>query len=163
MGHTQTQAGTLSENVLHAGLNTSVRWLIVHVFENLYKCRVKKIHGKVFSTKYKDIDQTCSSCNATYMYNLLFLKNNLKHIYHQDSSTDPTIYTLLTGWVAYSAGPNKVRSGSAVISPNSWVAHRTTHGGKLGRPDHFLVAQIILTKPNYFDKTKFGSNFAVFL
>ena len=30
------------------------------------------------------------------------------------------------------------------ISPNSWVAHRTTHGGKLGRPNHFLVERIIL-------------------
>ena len=31
------------------------------------------------------------------------------------------------------------------ISPNSWVAHRSTHGGKLGRPNHCLVARIILT------------------
>ena len=31
------------------------------------------------------------------------------------------------------------------ISPNSWVAHRATHGGKLGCPNHFLVARIILT------------------
>ena len=31
------------------------------------------------------------------------------------------------------------------ISPNSWVTHRTTHGGKLGRPNHFLIARIVLT------------------
>ena len=32
------------------------------------------------------------------------------------------------------------------ISTNSWVAHRTTHGGKLDYLNHFLVARIILTK-----------------
>ena len=49
------------------------------------------------------------------------------------------------------------------ISPNSWVAHRTTHGGKLGRPNHCLVARIILT---YLLKTIFlviNTKFACFL
>ena len=32
------------------------------------------------------------------------------------------------------------------ISTNSWVAHRTTHGGILDYLNHFLVAPIILTK-----------------
>ena len=31
------------------------------------------------------------------------------------------------------------------ISPNSWIAHRTRHGGKLSRPNNFLVARIVLT------------------
>ena len=31
------------------------------------------------------------------------------------------------------------------ISPNSWVAHRTAHGGKLGRLNLFVVAKTILT------------------
>ena len=31
------------------------------------------------------------------------------------------------------------------MSPNSWVAYRTTHGRKLDRPNHFLVARKILT------------------
>ena len=38
-----------------------------------------------------------------------------------------------------------IKSAVLWISPNSWVAHRTTHGGKLGRRNHFLVAQTILT------------------
>ena len=36
------------------------------------------------------------------------------------------------------------------ISPNSWVAHRTTHGGKLGRPNPFSVGRIILTYLHQF-------------
>ena len=35
------------------------------------------------------------------------------------------------------------RSAVLWISSNSWVVHRTTHGGKLGCPNHFLVAWII--------------------
>ena len=34
------------------------------------------------------------------------------------------------------------------ISPNSWVAHWTTHGGKLGCLNHFLVQ---IDCPNYFE------------
>ena len=49
------------------------------------------------------------------------------------------------------------------ISPNSWVAHRTTHGRKLGGPNHCLVARIILT---YLLKTfvlVINTKFACFL
>ena len=49
------------------------------------------------------------------------------------------------------------------ISPNSWVAHQTTHGGKLGRPNHCLLARIILI---YLLKTFFlviNTKFACFL
>ena len=42
------------------------------------------------------------------------------------------------------------------ISPNSWVAHHTIHGGKLRRPNQFLVARIIL--PYLKKKTIFFSN-----
>ena len=34
---------------------------------------------------------------------------------------------------------------SAVDEPKFMGAHQTTHPGKLGRQNHFLVAQIILT------------------
>ena len=37
------------------------------------------------------------------------------------------------------------------ISPNSWVAHRTTHGGRLGIPNHFELFSLILKDIYYSD------------
>ena len=70
------------------GIYTSVgRWHIVRkfimcrpgpLFENQYKCRVKKkMYRVIFFTQ-------TGSCNATYMYNFSNFLQNLKHIYCQD-------------------------------------------------------------------------------
>ena len=46
-------------------------------------------------------------------------------------------------WVNIGSGNGLVPDSPVLwISPNSWVAHRTTHDEKLGRPNHFLVPKL---------------------
>ena len=48
-------------------------------------------------------------------------------------------------WYRYAALFMCLPNAVLWMSSNSWVAHRTTHGGKLGCPNHSWVTQIILT------------------
>ena len=78
----------------------------------------------------------------TWCTSFLYVLRSLHKSENKSERTDfeTILFCILCGPITWS-----MVNAVLWISSNSWVAHQTTHGGKLGCPNHFWVARIIWT------------------